>query len=215
MTMHPVSQLVGDMPQSAREMLVERFARSPLAYHNFRHIAAMLDGLAAYFPDLSERDRRVLRYGIWFHDVVYDVQAADNERRSADLCLTLLDWSADELADLETCIMATKGHATRHPLAQILVDLDLAILASDRQAYRGYALAIRDEYRVYPDDQYRAGRIRVLDHLCDAPLLRLLSAAKGLAADALEQRARANMRWEQERLRSGASDVETALGGST
>lgn len=198
------------MPQPVRELLVERFGDSHLAYHNFRHITAMLDGLA-YFPDLSERDRRILRYGIWFHDVIYDVRAGDNERRSADLALTLLDWPADELADLETCIMATKGHATDQPLAQILVDLDLAILASDRPAYRDYALAIRDEYRVYPDDQYRAGRIRVLDHLCEAPLLRLLSVAMGLPTDALKQRARANMRWEQENLRSPAPDVETAL----
>lgn len=208
---HPVAHLVEYMPSPLRDLLVERFTDSPLAYHNFRHIAAMLDGLAAYFPGVSERDRRILRYGIWLHDVVYDVKAGDNERRSADVGLAMLAWPADELDDLETCIMATKGHATEHPLAQILVDLDLAILASDRDGYRGYALAIRDEYRIYPDDAYRAGRIRVLDHLCEAPLLRLLSAAKGLPADALEQRARDNMRWEQERLRGPAPDVEAAL----
>ena len=43
------------------------------------------------------------------------------------------------------------------------------------------------------------------------PLLRLLSEAKGLAPDALEQRARMNMRWEQERLASDAANVEEAL----
>ena len=43
------------------------------------------------------------------------------------------------------------------------------------------------------------------------PLLRLLSETKGLAPDAPEQRARANMRWEKERLASDAASVEEAL----
>lgn len=210
--MHPVAELVAGMPPLLRALLVERFAESPLAYHNFHHIAAMLDGLDASFADLNDRDRRILHYSIWLHDAFYDVQAPDNERRSADIGLALLQWPEDEMRDLEACIMATKGHATDHKLARILVDLDLAILAAPREDYRAYALAIRDEYRVYPDAAYRAGRVKVLDHLCAVPLLRLLSVRRGLAEDALEQAARANMRWEQERLAGPAASVEEALG---
>jgi predicted metal-dependent HD superfamily phosphohydrolase len=198
------------MPPLVRALLVERFGASPLAYHDLSHIAQMLDGLAAFEP-LPERDARVLRYAIWLHDAFYDVAAKNNERRSADIGLALLQWPEDELHDFETCVMATKGHATDHPLAQRLIDLDLSILASDHEAYRRYALAIRDEYRAYPDAAYRAGRIGVLDQLCAVPLLRTLSPARGLAVDALEQVARANMRWEQEQLRGDATTVEAAL----
>lgn len=202
---------LADMPAPLRALLIERFTDSPLAYHNLSHIDQMLGEMARSFPGLPERDARILRHAIWLHDVVYDVKAADNERQSADLALDLLDWPEDEMRDLETCIMATKGHQTDDRLAQILVDLDLSILASPRDDYRRYALAIRDEYRIYPDAQYRAGRARVLDHLCAATLLRQLARAQGLAEDALEQRARANMRWEQAALGGGAPSVETAL----
>lgn len=205
-------QLVADMPPLLRALLVERFGASPLAYHNLSHIEQMLAGLPAFEP-LAERDARVLRYAIWLHDAFYDPQASDNERRSANIGLALLQWPEDELRDFETCVMATKGHATDNPLAQMLVDLDLSILASDRDAYRVYALAIRGEYRIYPDDAYRAGRTKVLDQLCDVPLLRMLSVARGLLEDTLEQHARANMRWEQERLRSDAPSAEAALVG--
>jgi predicted metal-dependent HD superfamily phosphohydrolase len=198
------------MPPLLRALLIERFADSPLAYHNYHHIAAMLAELGSY-GTLAERDARILRYAIWLHDVFYDAQASDNERRSADIGLALLQWPEDEMRDLEVCIMATMGHATEDRLAQMLVDLDLMILAAPREAYRAYALAIRDEYRVYPDAAYRAGRAKVLDHLCEAALLRLLSMAKGLPADVLEQAARANMRWEQERLAGPAASVEEAL----
>lgn len=201
------------MPPLLRALLVERFAASPLAYHNIAHIEQMLGGLAAFAPTLSERDARVLRYAIWLHDSFYDAAAKDNERRSADIGLALLQWPEDELRDFETCVMATKGHATADRLAQILVDLDLSVLAGERTAYRCYALAIRDEYRAYPDAAYRAGRVRVLEQLCEVPLLRVLSAARGMAADGLEQVARANMRWEQERLRGDAATVEAALAG--
>lgn len=199
------------MPPLLRALLVERFAASPLAYHNLAHIEAMLDGLAVFAPGLSARDLRILRHAIWLHDAFYDVCAADNERRSADIGLALLQWPPDELADFETCVMATKGHRTGHPLAAILVDLDLAILAAPWDDYRAYALAIRDEYRLYPDDAYRAGRIRVLDDLCEGQMLRTLSTARGLEADTLERRAHANMRTEQARLRAGTGSIEAAL----
>jgi predicted metal-dependent HD superfamily phosphohydrolase len=206
--------LIDDMPPLLGALLVERFAASPLAYHNINHIKHMLEELDACFAaGLTARDARILRYAIWLHDLFYDVKAPDNERRSADIGLALLQWPEDEMRDLELCVMATKGHATDHPLARILVDLDLSILAAAREGYRRYALAVRDEYRLYPDEAYRQGRIRVLDHLCEAPLLRLVSLAKGLAEDELGQRACANMRWEQERLRDSDGTIEAALAG--
>lgn len=207
-----VRDAVSDMPPLLRALLVERFARSDLAYHNAHHIAHMLDGLERWFaPGLDARDRRILRYAIWLHDAFYEADATDNERRSADIGLALLRWPEDELRELEACIMATKGHVADERLPALLVDLDLSILAAEREAYRRYALAIREEYRSFPDAAYRAGRVRVLGSLAQARLLRRLSAAMGLAEDALEAQARANMVWEVERLSGAATSVEAAL----
>jgi len=212
MSAETVATLTADLPPLLRALLIERFADSPLAYHNLDHIRHMLDGLDRWFaPALGERDLRVLRTATWLHDAFYDVAAKDNERRSADIGLALLQWPEDEIRDFETCVMATAGHRTDHALARILVDLDLAILAAEPEAYRRYALAIRDEYRRYPDEAYRAGRIKVLGSLSAAPLLRRLSAAQGLDETALEDRARANMRWEAERLAGSEGTVEAAL----
>ncbi|PXA98602.1 hypothetical protein DMC47_07195 [Nostoc sp. 3335mG] len=209
MSENDVRTLVADMPPLIRALLVERFADSALAYHNLDHVRHLLDGLdAAFAHKLSERDHRILRYSIWLHDLFYDPLARDNERRSADIGLALLQWPEDEMRDFETCVMATKGHATDHALARIMVDLDLSILAADRVAYRRYALAIRDEYAMHPEPAYRAGRVAVLDQLCGVPLLHRLSVAQGLDPDALEHRARANMRWEQDRLREDGSIAE-------
>ena len=212
MNAEQVREAVRDMPPLLRALLVERFARSNLAYHNAHHIAHMLDGLDRWFAaGLDRRERRILRYAIWLHDAFYDVDATDNERRSADIGLALLRWPEEELSELEACIMATKGHVAEGRLPMLLVDLDLSILAAERDSYRRYALAIRDEYRRFPDAVYRAGRVRVLGGLTKARLLRHLSEAMGLAEDALETRARANMTWEIERLSGAAALVELAL----
>lgn len=207
-----IRRLTGDMPPLIGALLVERFAASLLAYHNLDHIRHLLEQLQAHFAAvLPERDRRILRYAIWLHDLFYDVRAPDNERRSADIGLALLQWPEDEMRDFEACVMATKGHRTEERLAQVMVDLDLSILAAPRQEYRRYALAVRDEYRAYADAIYRTGRIRVLDQLCEVPLFRLLSPATGLAPDELERRARDNMRWEQGRLHHGMGTIEALL----
>ena len=208
-----VRAAVEDMPPLLRALVVERFTATDLAYHNATHIAHMLEGLDRWFAaGLSPRDARVLRYAIWLHDLFYDVEAPDNERRSADIGLALLRWPEDELRDLEACIMATKGHDVGDGLPALTVDLDLSILAEDRERYRRYALAIRDEYRRFPDAAYRAGRIRVLTALKEVPLLARLSRAMGLPEATLEARARGNMAGEIERLSSGAATVEVALG---
>jgi predicted metal-dependent HD superfamily phosphohydrolase len=213
MNAEQVRAAVDDMPALLRAVVIERFAASDLAYHNAAHIAHMLDGLDRWFAaELTPRDDRILRYAIWLHDLFYDVEAPDNERRSADIGLALLRWPEDERQALEACIMATKGHVAEGRLPALLVDLDLSILAAERDAYRRYALAIRDEYRRFPDAAYRAGRIRVLTGLKEAPLLARLSRAMGLAETALETRARANMAWEIDRLSSDATTVEAALG---
>ncbi|WP_343519176.1 hypothetical protein [Sphingomonas sp.] len=207
-----VRAAVSDMPPLLRAVVIERFAASDLAYHNASHIAHMLDGLDRWFAaELTARDERILRYAIWLHDLFYDVEASDNERRSADIGLALLRWPEDELRELEACIMATKGHAAGDRLPALLVDLDLSILAAEREGYRRYALAIRDEYRRYPDATYRAGRVRILGALKEAPLLARLSRAMGLTETALEAQARANLEWEIARLSSAAATVEEAL----
>lgn len=208
-----VQRLVADMPPLLQALLVERFTDSPLAYHNLDHILYMLDLLDRYFkPVLSARDYRILRYIIWCHDLFYSTTAKDNEWRSANLGLSILEWPEDELLDFNLGVMATKGHETEHRLAQIAVDLDLAILAAPRPKYQQYALGIRSEYSHYPDAEYRMGRVnRVLLPFSQATILRVLSAQMGLDVQELEKRARENLLWEMSRLLSDAPSVEEAL----
>lgn len=141
-------------------------------YHSFDHIEALLK--------LSEKHRNLLTspktvdFAIWYHDAIYDPSKSTNEEESAELARKDLMTLGVEIETIEECcslIIATKSHQLSNELdsfdAQFLLDIDLSILAADDDRYDQYALQIREEYRIYPDELYKPGRKKVLLHFLE------------------------------------------------
>jgi predicted metal-dependent HD superfamily phosphohydrolase len=163
--------------------LLDRWAEPHREYHTADHLTTMLsivDANARLADDLM-----AVRLAAWFHDAIYDPAAAPgaNEVASAALAiqyLAILDVDearADEVARL---VRLTAAH---DPVPDdrngcLLADADLAVLATEEPVYDAYAAAVRREYRHVPDPLYRAGRIRVLDHLLALPALYRLVPAR-------------------------------------
>ena len=75
------------------ECLIEAELRARAAYaephrhyHSERHHDDCLR-LLDEVRDLSEREQRLLRWAILWHDAVYEPEVSDNEERSAELAL--------------------------------------------------------------------------------------------------------------------------------
>ena len=142
------------------------------AYHRFAHVEdclAKLDGIAG----LSERERRLLRWALLWHDSIYDPTRGDNEERSAERAveeLIRVGAAPEDALKVSRLILLTKGHKVEpgDRLGAILVSIDLSILGAEPEGYRRYAEDIRREYAHVPDADYRAGRTRVLRHLLEA-----------------------------------------------
>lgn len=135
-------------------------------YHNLSHIAQVLDTIAS-LCDLAH-DWTALNLAAWFHDVVYDSRAKDNEERSvtaARAALPALGIPAATIERVADLIVATKTHQAKAEDrdAQILLDADLAILGAPEAEYEAYAQAIGKEYAWVPDEDYRRGRRAVLE----------------------------------------------------
>ena len=196
--------LAGDSPTSRTEWaaVVAAWSEPHRSYHDLAHLAAVLGLAGRLAADAPDPDAVLL--AAWYHDVVYDPRASDNEQASAARARAgLRDLVPDERVDeVARLVLLTASHdpAPDDRNGAALCDADLAVLAGPPEAYVAYASAIRAEYGHLDDEAFTAGRIAVLERLLALPQLYRLPAV----AD-WEPRARANLTAELTLLRSRAS----------
>jgi predicted metal-dependent HD superfamily phosphohydrolase len=189
-----VAQLGGQIT-SAGDSLVRRYAEPHRKYHNASHISAVLRDARL----LSDVDSPVLVLAICAHDVVYDASPGDDERASAAWARSALSAAGvgdSHIAHVESLVLATITHQSADPLACILLDADLAVLAGGRDEYDSYVRCVRAEYSLYSDDVWRSGRGRVLRSLLERPDLYQTDRGRAL----WDSQARVNLQRELDSL---------------
>ena len=144
------------------------------AYHNVRHLEECL----GHLDDVRRRLRRPdeVEAAVWFHDVIYDPHAADNEERSADLADRLLGPAGvptEYLAEIRRLVLATGHRGSPDPQddASAITDIDLTILGAARDRFDEYEADIRREYAFVPDDQFRRRRREILESFMARPAI--------------------------------------------
>ncbi|MEH2194037.1 MAG: hypothetical protein V7K98_15565 [Nostoc sp.] len=166
--------------EKAFNSLVVAYSTPDRYYHTLKHIHHVLSTiqiLQGYTNNLA-----AVQLAAWFHDVVYDTKAQDNEERSADYAfefLRNLGIPENTISIVTHLIMNTKDHqaAVNDYDSQVLLDADLAILAANSVDYLEYAHAIRQEYGWVADKDYITGRQQVLErflqrsHIYFTPLM--------------------------------------------
>lgn len=110
-------------------------------------------------------DPLAVEIAIWFHDLVYDPKALDNEFQSAELmkqvCQNFL--STVKLEKIYAWILATQKHqASKDADLNYLLDIDLAILGSDPHRFAEYECQIKREYAWVDSDIYQLKRKQIL-----------------------------------------------------
>ncbi len=164
-------------------------------YHNLDHIRFMLAGWEAHGP----RDDAVA-WAIWFHDVVYDPRATENEAASAACFRRELGPFLERTmaADVERLIIATVPSAPppTHPDEQLISDLDLSILASTPEIYDAYARAVRQEYAFVSEPDFARGRVAVMSGFLDRERIYLTKAFRHHEKRARENVAREIAAWK-------------------
>lgn len=179
------------------DRIIAAYSEPHRHYHTLEHLAEVFRVVGRLGGGPA------VQLAVWFHDIVYDPRAADNELRSADLLaewLSPLGLPAGLLSHAAELVRSTAHLAadTTPADADVLVlrDADLAILGAVEVRYRRYATDIRREYAHVSDADYRRGRVAVLDAFLARPTIyhHPLTAAEGEAA------ARRNMAAERAEL---------------
>ena len=178
------------------QILVRAYSEPHRHYHTLSHIADLLHLLGQH-DGIADSDAVTL--AILFHDAIYDPARQDNELASANLAreqLTLPGFPDRLIAKVERYILATQHGASLSTEGdadlQMLLDLDLSVLAATPDRYDAYAQAIRHEYAAVPDELYRPGRRRVLEGFLARPQIYRTEQLRAL----WEAPARANLSGE-------------------
>lgn len=150
-------------PTGVLEQLLAKYAEPHRAYHNLSHVLDCLNHAASVRAQLEHP--HCVELALWFHDVIYEPRAGDNEERSAAFAVEALRAAVgpEVLQHVEELILATR-HPSRPTAAdaRYMVDIDLAILGAPPAAFDAYEAAIRREYRWVPAPLYRRKRKQVL-----------------------------------------------------
>lgn len=180
------------------DSVVARHAAPERHYHDIRHVRWVVRHVLELADRLPIDDLGAVVAAAFFHDIVYDPIAGDNELASARLAteaLTEIGWDVERTRRVADMIVATIDHdAERSDLdTQLLLAADLGVLAAEPVRYLDYVRAVRREYQHVSDAEWRTGRTGVLRNLADrehlfAPALQLVD---------WERRARANIAAER------------------
>ncbi|MEO8451292.1 MAG: N-methyl-D-aspartate receptor NMDAR2C subunit [Gemmatimonadota bacterium] len=187
-------------PEQERfDALLARYAEPHRAYHTVQH----LDECFANFDLVraSAAQPAALELAIWFHDAIYRPRRGDNEQASADLAadeLRAAGAPAELIRHVGALILATAHHDPPPPGdAELLADIDLAILGAPSARYAEYERQIRIEYRWVPSFVFRAKRAALLEIF----LSRARIYSTPLLHDRLEPTARVNLATSLAKLR--------------
>ena len=157
-----------DTTQNFYASLYDGYSEVQRHYHSIQHIVECLEHLHQIKTHLD--DTLSVELAIWFHDVIYNPQAHDNEQQSADYMQRMLEnvLGAEQIAKIYAWILATKAHApTADTDLAYLLDIDLAILASDPMRFAEYERQIQQEYAWVEPSLYVKKRQQVLRHFLE------------------------------------------------
>ena len=159
--------------------MVELYGEEHRAYHTLEHIETCLSTFdmvrdAALAPLAVEA-------AIWFHDVIYEIGATDNEERSAEWAVARFQrmtkgqesfLGEDFCQQLYSLIRATEHKSMAADSdGRLLTDIDLATLGAAPDMYMRYSEQIRQEYRTVPWARYAQGRALLLQGFLDRPAI--------------------------------------------
>ncbi|CAK8718812.1 Putative metal-dependent phosphohydrolase, HD superfamily [Candidatus Electrothrix aarhusensis] len=169
-------------------------------YHTDKHVGECL----AHLQPLRHQATRPaeIEVALWFHDAVYDTRRTDNEEQSAEWAVKFLESSKvdpvvrDRVSRL---IMVTKTHDPYDADTALMTDIDLSILGAQPHMFEQYDTDIRREYSWIPGEQFRRGRIQVLNNFLERA--EIYKTSYFLAN--YEQQARLNLRLKIEHVSSG------------
>lgn len=175
-------------------------------YHTLRHLSELLEHSRHH----AATDQDAVELAIFFHDIVYDARGGGGGKNERDSAVVFRSF-----AEAAPALEAERSDKVAHWIVQtsthrcgdgddedcrLFMDFDMAILASEHDAYMRYAADVRQEYSHLSSFAWCYGRSKFLSGLASgtAPIFATPSfRARGEGAARRNARAEAEaLRWQ-------------------
>lgn len=190
--------------------LIRCYSEDHRHYHTIQHIYECLRYIRKHYQDHSMI--HLVRFAIFYHDIVYDVTSKDNERLSADQWMQyasqLENMTSIHINLVEQLILMTASHKLEPGsgmLFRVMNDVDMHIFLCPDGHYLEYARNVWREYSVFGPEKFIEGRTAFLESLDPDQLFYTKEARPYL------QHARANIALELEVLQSCPEQIVVSL----
>ena len=143
-----------------------RYAEPARRYHTLDHVAHCLRQADLAESELPDAD--AIRLAIWFHDLVYEPSATDNEARSAQLMreLALPGPPVALVDDVTRLILVTRhGESPRRADEAWMVDIDYSSFGLPWEEFLRDSRAVREERIDLDDARYSGQHSKFLESL--------------------------------------------------
>lgn len=180
----------GDNAESVWHCLQNHYDEPHRFYHNLDHLDHCLGQLDLARDEIEECD--AIEMAIWFHDIIYQYGAKDNEALSAVTFRELAGNAMPEDFVERVCelILATVHTGSARDAGEaFMVDIDLSGFGLPWEGYLADSMNLRKEAPEVADDRYYEGKLRFLDSLLAWPKI----FQTGFFCQRLENQARENI----------------------
>jgi predicted metal-dependent HD superfamily phosphohydrolase len=153
--------------------LLEHYSEPHRKYHNLEHINHCLIEFDAVQYLAVEPD--ILELAIWYHDVIYDIGANNNEELSALLVEKVMTnfLSVDLIKKVKNIILATKHIEVPDNFdAKLMLDIDISNIGQ-AEKFKETNKLVREEYSLIPDNLFANNRSNILQLFLDRPSIYL------------------------------------------
>jgi predicted metal-dependent HD superfamily phosphohydrolase len=157
--------------QAFVEKLLNEKLNPQLCFHNSNHTKFVVAATKAigFEVGLSPKEQETVTIAAWFHDTGYTEAYQDHERVSFKIAtqfLSGLGISKDQLAEINSCILATRfPQNPKNLMEMVICDADFYHLSVDK--YQVFALALKKEWEavlglIYTQSQWDSINLEML-----------------------------------------------------
>lgn len=168
--------VTGDAVTAAGRKIVDSYDEAGRHYHDRAHLGSVLHHLdwakenvtetQGLFDPEKQKLFDTVELALWYHDVVYNPKAQDNEAQSRNRLLTearQLGIAEDVAKEAAALVDVTARHMTARGRAEnIMVDCDLASLGETPTAFMRNNANIRKEYAHVPAPLFTVGQNKIM-----------------------------------------------------